>query len=510
MSFRSSSTSSSHQSGRGRRQTTPDLESADPNTTEWTVVNKQQNQRKGPSVSFQTPTRTTSTRNDYYPEDVSPADTFDTVMTSGSYGSDADSPASNSRSGPPTPQKLVIDHNIHSTTDQGNGKRGGGGGGSRAATSMIFGMSKPLIGFGLLMLLGAGGAAAWGWLQIPGLENQVKALEEQVMRLNTEIDRLSGEVDRLEDENDRYQDLNDQLNATVVELEDIRDDLNETVIDLGGIASDLNETTQDLTNQVDELESQNERYAALNRELNNSVISLASEVDYFKEALMDLTLENSILSNMTSALGSLTEQLTNTSVSQNETLTALQDFLQDLMTQNDRLEQFNSDLVTLVSFLNSTSVGLGNSLEDITDFLSNQISVNQGLVLNSLENTYRQRVQNWDCDFRDVFREEVFGNDFSTPIDTQTQLPAVLDYVDQRVLSELCLDVNDFASFLNAANADGTITSFRLIRDVLVYTDRALDYYFPESSERGVPLEEWVDSSFSCEQLPAPFSWTQS
>ena len=56
--------------------------------------------------------------------------------------------------------------------------------------------------------------------------------------------RLFAEVDRLETENDRYAALNTRLNLTVDDLEDVRDDLNGTVADLDDVADALN-TTED-------------------------------------------------------------------------------------------------------------------------------------------------------------------------------------------------------------------------------------------------------------------------
>ncbi|KAG7367646.1 MCP methyltransferase/methylesterase [Nitzschia inconspicua] len=488
-------------------QTTPDVETcnrADPGDLPLTSFKKTRSSSSS-RVSFQTPPHT---RADNYPHDVSPADTFDTVLTSPSTRS-FDDASFVSSSPQPAAQKLVIDHNINtsSSTDGSSSfskRNTGNGQHSRAAATLFVGLSKPLMGVGLLLLLGAGGMAAWGWLfQIPGLENQVKALEEQVLRLNTEIDRLTGQVDRLEDENDRYQELNNDLNRTVVELEDVKNDLED-------VAVDLNTTNQELAQQVNELGSQNSVYVALNKELNNTVVQLSAEVDYFKVALADLAHENGVLSNMTDSLAMLTAQFTNTSVAQNETLSALQEFLQNLMEQNDRLEAFNGNLLTLVNFLNETSTGLGTSLEEITTFLSDQISINQRLALLSLENTYLQRVQTWDCDFRDVFRDQSFGLDYTVPIDIQTQLPAVLDYVDQRVLSKICLDKDDFTSYLNAEYAGGVITTNRLVRAVVLYWGMAFDYFFPDPGEQGVTLEDWAQSAFNCERLPEAFTWFPS
>jgi hypothetical protein len=127
-------------------------------------------------------------------------------------------------------------------------------------------------------------------------------------------------------------------------------------------------------------------------------------------------------------------------------------------------------------------------------------------------------VQNWDCDYRDVFREESFGADFAAPIDLQSQLPEVLDYVEGRVLSGLCLDVTNFFTFLNAEYPNGVITSNRLIRSVLLYSELAFDYYFPDQyavevqqeSDSGIPLDAWVKATFQCQNLNDRFAWVAS
>lgn len=477
-----------------RQQTNPDEEIGLPQSS------------SSPSVSFQTPPRTTSPlspRTVSFADEVSPSDTFDTALTSASTRTfDTAATATPSSNASFSTNKIIIDHNINTTASSQDGNKGGGSrgrGGGGVSAGLIFGMSKPILAVVMLGLLGAGGAAALGWLQIPGLKDQIQALEQQVLRLSAEVTRLSLEVDRLEDENDRYAGLNDQLNATVDDLGDVRDDLNGT--------------SASLADQVDELREQNLEYASLTEGLNRTVLELSEEVSYFKGALADLATENEILANRTVALQNLSDQLSNTTLQQNETLVAMQETLQNYTAENDRLVHLNNDLVTLVQFLNDTSSGLGNSLENITSFLSDQINANQALVLESLENTYRQRVQSWDCEYGDVFPDDAFGRNFSAPMNRATELPAVLDYVDQRVLSELCLEGGDFATFLDAAYPEATdevVTSYRLMRAVRIYVDLALDYYFPEANETGLPLDDWTSASFKCEQLPAPFAWTST
>jgi ABC-type multidrug transport system fused ATPase/permease subunit len=410
-------------------------------------------------------------------EEVSPAGTFDTGITSPS-----------TFDGSVTPQKISFEHHVKTTPS--GGARGAGGAG------LILGMSKPALGIATLLFLGAGGAAAFGWFQIPGLNSQIKELEEQVALLSVEIDRLAVE-------NDRYAKLNNKLNQTVEEFRDLNQDLNTTVIELEAIKDEINTTQLELVERVQELTAENEEYARLNVKLNTTAATLAQEVDFFETALNKLVLENGNLSNLTEALQVVTDEVGNITEAQNETLTGLFSVYGGLRSENDRLEALNNNLTTVVSYLNDTSVGLGNTLQQITDFLASQIVANQVLVTETLENTYRQKVQAWDCDYRDNFRDKAFGQNFSAVI---SDVSSVMDYVDQRILSELCLEKSDFEDYVSVRYPDG-LTSFRLVQGVGNYTSAALDYYFPESGEVGITPEEWNAASYSCENLENGYSW---
>jgi predicted nucleic acid-binding Zn-ribbon protein len=442
---------------------------------------------------FATPPRPPAPR-----DEVSPAETFDTALTSPMRTfdeSETGSPAkvrSSARFAPP-PQTVEISHKVKSA---GSAPRSAG---------LIFGLSKPFIGIGLVLLV-VGAAAGLGWFKIPGLTTQIKALEEQVANLNIEINRLSSEVDRLEEENDRFESLNDRLNMTAFEFEELANELNITVQELEDVADRLNITSQELVFNVYELAMENLEYQRLNTQLNGTVASLSVEVQTFEDALRELILENSILSNLTEALQALTDNLNDVTVEQNETLIELRNVLADFVAENDRLESLNDDLVSVVSFLNETSLGIDRTLQGVTDFLATQISSSKVLVLASIESKLDASRDNWDCDYRDIFREEPFGTDFNVPI---TDMDAVLSYVDNKVLSELCLDRTDFVNQLAMAYppAAGTLTSFRLMRSVLRYTDAAIDYYFPEDGEVGLAYEDWAAASFECQNLANTFAW---
>jgi hypothetical protein len=388
-------------------------------------------------------------------------------------------------------QTLTIEHAVN--TD-------GGRDGARSA-GLIMGMSKPRLCMVAGFLLLVGGLAYFfsGWLGIPGLNNQID-------RLEAEVNRLSTEVDRLEAENDRYESLNDNLNITVQDFQELNEQLNSTTNRLETINKQLNATNREFSQRIDDLMQENEEYASLNSGLNATTVELSSQLLRFQTAIADLILENAALINVSDELTNLTSSLQGVSQDQNVTLLALELTLTEIALENDRLEGVNSDLSTIVSFFNETSTGLDDSLQQVTEFLAGQISTNRILVLDSLENAYRQRVSNWDCDYREVFREMDYGADFDLLI-PESDWSSVVSYVDTRVLQELCLNDSDFNQYLQDTYPSG-LTSNRFITAITIYTTEALDWYFPETEEDGISPSEWADARYQCENLPTPFEYS--
>ena len=508
---------------------------------------------------------------------VSPADTYDTVpmnhtrsfnsnysdpespQNRQNLGSDGSylpvslrSPSNNNNSssnskdngneGNSNTSKVVIEHKYGKSRAIGNN----GGGGSGGAGG-LFCLLKSLLPVLLIVALCAGAASVYGWLfKFPTLNKQVKALEEQVVRLNSEIDRLANE-------NDRYENLNDRLNGTVWELEDVAEDLNMTVYQLEDVAYQLNITKDDLIQEINSLQSRNQEYQLLNQGLSSNVQELANEVQYFQDSLQSLSDEHSILKNTTNALQELANQFANTTINQNETLTVLKQTLNGFSKENDRLEQFNTNLMDGLSYLNTTlAQGIDTSLEEITLVLGKQVQQQQILTIKQLEISYRQIIENWDCNYNVVFNNQEFGSNYNIPIpitstDTNTDINSinilpldVRDYIQERVLSKLCLNIDDFSNYLNNqySNTDGTIiiTSNQLIRSTVLYANEALNYYFSkntgigdgESSDGGgdidgdddddddeattasnemLLLSDWINAGFRCELLEIPFIW---
>lgn len=405
-----------------------------------------------------------------------------------------DSPNGKSQGNGNGTSKVVIEHKIKDSNNKGGSRSGVGG----CGTYMC--LLKPLLLFLFLATILAGAASVYGWLfKFPDLNKQVRALES--------------EISRLESENDRYERLNNQLNITVDDLEDVRDDLNGTAAELEGVASALNTTKDQIVLVIEELKESNEAYAEYNQGLQANVAQLGGEVAFFKEALEELSAEHSILKTTTTALQDLANTFSSTTIEQGETVAVLKETLEAFQAENDRLEDFNEKLESGLNYLNETLFANGNivessaaTLSDISEALGERVQQQQRSTLQQLEISYRQLLTAWDCDYRDVFRSEPFGQDFDAVI-SGVPLPAdVRTYLDDRVLSRMCLDLQDFEEYLSSTVAGG-VTSNQLIRAVVLYTEDAMQYFFDGSE---IPMSEWIDAGFRCDLLESPFEGQRS
>lgn len=169
--------------------------------------------------------------------------------------------------------------------------------------------------------------------------------------------------------------------------------------------------------------------------------------------------------------------------------------------QNGKLSETVDDLVLISDFLNDTSNGLSDSLEQITSLLASQIASNQAILLRTLENTYRQRKDGWNCDYNSVFGGRPYTENYNVEIPS-TDFNSIMVYVSNRVLDELCFDRDDFTAFL-ALPEYTPLTSNRLNAAMTAYTERALDWYFPEANENGLTHDDWSAVKFDCENLAA-------
>ena len=332
---------------------------------------------------------------------------------------------------------------------------------------------------------------------------------DDVLKLEQEIDRLEDANGVLADQLVEYDRINDRLNASIQELRDqnvILSENNDRYEELNG---QLNSSIADLAEQNEILAEQVDIYTNLNTQLNNTSQELTEQVDRLEGEVDELSNQNDrleglveTLSNETDALDQLNDQL--------ETNVAnLEDQIDELSDENDRLESLTDDLQVVASFLNDTASNLNEAYEDIAATLAEQITTNRVLVLESLQNTYHQRVMNWDCAFYDTFAlEEFVQGDGSSGSTGNVAIPDnkmndVMGYVEDRVLNDLSLNTQDFVEYMENRYPNQDITTNRLLTSVQRYTWYALDYYFPEFSdnEEGLTPIDWANASYECSNL---------
>ena len=255
-----------------------------------------------------------------------------------------------------------------------------------------------------------------------------------------------------------------------------------------------------LSEEVDDLAEENDRYAFLNSQLNQTA--------------QDYRVLNADLNASTSRLETLNEQLNQSNavfLELNNQLSNQNGIYADMNAQlNDTVE----DLQLIAGFLNSTAVHLQQSFESISDYLAEQISVNRMLVLQTLKNTFQQRLQSLECAYLSYFRSEAFVLDSNNAVNATT-LSLVLDYIQDQLLNDLCLSYEDFESYLRSNYGhDGEITSNEILQGAFRYGTLALRFYFPgtssataENSNQGVSSDEWAAAFYQCTNLKQLFTW---
>ena len=338
---------------------------------------------------------------------------------------------------------------------------------STSRSSAVLGLSKPVVALIGILSMGTLGAGLWGWITIPGLNSQIEKLELQVSR-------LSGEIDRLQSEVDRFAELNANLNASIVELNQINQNLNATV--------------DRLEDEVDELEEQNDIYQDLNNQLNTTAVQLSEQVDELEEQVDQLEESNAELRILTQDLQNQTDRL--------------ESQVDELEKENDRLQELNKDLAIIVGFLNETTGDISDTLLEVSELLADQIVVYQGLVLDDLNLMYIDVQQCWDCNYFDFFRGEPWITDTTIPIGDS--LIEALDYVDDRILDEYCIDRADFEDYLDDTFGLEVMSSDNLIRGVNRYTNAVLEYYFPDQNSTlpGLNATVWHSAMYDCANVP--------
>ena len=327
------------------------------------------------------------------------------------------------------------------------------------------------------------------------------ALQAERDELSDQIDDLGDHIENLNGMLDDHSELNGQLNASTLELMEQIARLEAANEDYAGLNADFAARIAELESQNLELASQNSILAGLNQDLNVTAQNLEEQADRLEGEVDELDRLNSELGTTIDDLRNETARLEQVNDQLEDNVDSLQAEVDSFVNKTAELEGINQGLETIVSFLNETSGNLDETYDALTEFLAQQIDAYHTIAIETLNNVYIQRVGMWDCGYRDYFGDEPFGLDEDLPIPAN-KLDAVITYVENRVLKQLCLTKNDFEHYLETTFLEPIYTSNHFVSGISDYTTMAMNYYFPDTGEVGLTDEDWALAGFACENLP--------
>ena len=382
----------------------------------------------------------------------------------------------------------------------------------RSKQSKAIAFSKPVLavaGIVVVALTGGGAYLLSEWFTIPGLTAQIEELQMQVKL-------LTAQVDRLEEENDRFSQLNDRLEKenTVFAGEIVK--FNNTNALYAELNLELADVTADNTRLNEMLNASNIRYQELNFQLDETTNILQTQVNALSTENKRLDAAEASYAEETQKLGENVDGLERTNEELTFKVQNLNSTAMILTRENDRLTSLNDDLKVIASFLNETTGTLKDSYEDVAAFLARQIDAGKAIWTRTTQNLYRARTNNMVCDIQSRFSGQPFVLDSTLPIG-DSHYDEVIAYVDEYMLSELCIRRDHFEAFLLGESTKVTssdITLNVLVRSLTRYSTMVFDYYFPRDVSRvdsgeALSTDDWAAANYQCEELPTSkrFVW---
>jgi len=328
-------------------------------------------------------------------------------------------------------------------------------------------------------------------------------LQDEQSALRDQVEDLGAQVDFLSDLIDNHAELNDQLNASTTELEFQIDRLEAANAEYAKLNQELRRQVTLLEGENANLKEQNEIFQGLNQNLTATAQDLDDQVDELSEQVDALNTQNAILEGTVEEIKNQTERLEEQNNELNATVISLETEVDRLENATAEYQDLNEGLETIASFLNDTAGDLGETYQQLTDFLAEQIDAYRSVAIETLHNTYIQRVAQWDCAYRDHFGDDDFAYDEDLEIPSN-RFGEVMIYINDRVLKDLCLSVNDFDHYLEKNFDPPSLTSNHIVAGINSYTLLARNYYFPDVGEEGgLTVEDWSKAGFSCDKLPS-------
>jgi hypothetical protein len=253
-----------------------------------------------------------------------------------------------------------------------------------------------------------------------------------------------------------------------------------------------------------QLKEENEIYALNNKNLEDTIENLDDQIVELQKTEVDLRSSveeyqgaNQQLELKLLALEQLRDNL-------NDTVLDLTVAINDFKAENDRMLEINKELNTVLSFINETFEDTEQTYEELISALDETIVQSRVLAEEGLKSRMKTEANGWECGLSIAFASESFIKDTTLPIGTEYYL-FVIDYIESKVLADLCIDTTNFELFITKeilggglVVSDASITDLTLGLNVLA--NQAFQYYFP-TGNGGLSDEDWVLANYDCENL---------
>ena len=190
----------------------------------------------------------------------------------------------------------------------------------------------------------------------------------------------------------------------------------------------------------------------------------------------------------------------------NMTVQALDEAIDRLIQQNEEFSELNEDLQTIAVFLEGSVQGVDQSYEDLGKELADTIVKKRALAETGLKDRMRAEMAGWECGLNTAFGYLPFGNDENIAIGN-SHYGDVMDYIDQKILSDMCIDRINLDLYLkNEILTPGynswDINMKDLTFGVNAYVGEVFNYYFPDLGENGgIESAQWDAADYDCNNL---------
>ena len=352
-------------------------------------------------------------------------------------------------------------------------------------------------------------------LQNDELAYENNRLNKQINILSNEIETLLNQVNEMEQENEIFKNANNELQRNVTAISLTNERLIEQNNDFRDMNIELNLTNQRFETLIQkvveeniDLRRSNDQMEVLNNDLN-------TEVNRLSVLTMNMTIRLEEFTSLNQELEYNVITLDNANLLLNDKIDALNISIQDLTQQNSKFQSLNADLISLVSFLDATGQEIEDSMEDVITYLSMTIDVYRSLALRDLEIEYQTSVRNFAYELNIFHGNEDFLKRPNSPIKDRYKI--VRQFLNTRVLSTVCADLNDFENYMFAKNdiADdknaATLTLHQILNALEGYVALLHDFYFPDGEivgETSISIFDWERANFHCEELPSNLTYS--